>query len=126
MFEDFSSNYIEFDWIFRNGVGFFLLYRGCPCRHGRQRRAVGGGGQPGQRVDPQTGLQEHTRYSELTEHATLKFCCLGSFVQSVICFFVRSDVREGVCPGEWCVLGQEENQSSEEESGPHLPAGFVV
>lgn len=37
------------------------LCRGCSCRHGRQRRAVGSGGQPGQRVDPQTRLQEHTR-----------------------------------------------------------------
>lgn len=43
-----------------------FLSRGCPCGHGRQRRAAGGGGQPGQRVDPETRLQEHTRYSELT------------------------------------------------------------
>lgn len=51
--------YIEF-W-------FVLIYRGCKCRHGRQRRAARGGGQPGQRVDPQTRLQEHTRYSLLDE-----------------------------------------------------------
>lgn len=40
--------------------------------------------------------------------------------------FFSSHLCEGICLGKWSVLGQEENQSSEEESGPHLPAGFVV
>lgn len=44
----------------------------------------------------------------------------------VFCCFVCSNIREGVCAWEWSVFGQEENQSSKEESGPHLPAGSVV
>lgn len=39
-----------------------LSNRGCPRGRGGQRGAARGGGQPGQRLDPQTGLQEHTRY----------------------------------------------------------------
>lgn len=38
----------------------------------------------------------------------------------------RSNIREGVCAGEWHVFGQKENQSSKEESGSHLPAGSLV
>lgn len=48
------------------------------------------------------------------------------FFFTVFCYFVCSNVREGVCAGEWSVFGQEENQSSKEEPGPHLPAGSVV
>lgn len=43
-----------------------LSNRGRPCGCGGQRGAARGGGQPGQRFDPQTGLQEHTRYRGLT------------------------------------------------------------
>lgn len=76
----FDSEYIDFCWIGRD-VFFLFYYRGCPCRHGRQRRAARGGGQPGQRVDPKTGLQEHTRYSELTSTNCIKsiFCPGRSF-----------------------------------------------
>lgn len=95
----------------------FSFCRGCPCRHGRQRRAAGSGSQPGQRVDPQTRLQEHTRYSELTslaayvtESDAFPVCSFVNFIVFLLFLFcfvccVCSDVCEGVCPGEWSVLG---------------------
>lgn len=110
--------------------GFFSFQRGCSCRHGGQRGTAGSGGQPGQRVDRQTRLQEHTRYS-LTD--VLQALCLSiqlchRVAESCFCLSVSicSDIREGVCAGKRRVLGQEENQSSKEESGPNLPAGSVV
>ena len=42
------------------------------------------------------------------------------------CALLLSDVREGVRAGERRVLGQEEDQSSEEVSGTHIPAGSSV
>ena len=79
---------------------------------------------PGSRNIPSTHCSDivqklHWLWPPCTSFTIFLCVCL-----CVCCFC--SDICQGVCPGEWSVLGQEENQSSEEESGPHLPAGSVV
>lgn len=66
-------------------VRFLCLCRGCPRRHVRQRRTVRSGSQPGQRVDPKTELQEHTRYSKLTSPLTLSHHCTESILFLTVC-----------------------------------------
>lgn len=91
-----------------------LSNRGRPCGRGGQRGAARGGGQPGQRLDPQTGLQEHTRYRRLMFQVPpllmvifFFFFLDASELHSVVFpfSFFCSNVCEGVPAGERRVCG---------------------